>query len=96
MYWVTSNTFSCIQTAAFKVPGVKNALGIPTIVPPPPAAATSLPNSTAPLNFSSSLKDIPPPPSASLTDAPLPEADHQNSAVNRKNRKKKQRKRRKK
>lgn len=29
-YWVTSNSFSCVQTAMFKVPGVKAALGIPT------------------------------------------------------------------
>ena len=44
-YWVTSNSFSCVQTALFKIPGVKGALGIPSgpLKPIMPAAQDGMP-----------------------------------------------------
>ncbi|CAI5477676.1 unnamed protein product [Closterium sp. Yama58-4] len=44
-YWITTNAFSLVQGLAFKRPGVRKALGIPTIKPPPsnaPAGIASL------------------------------------------------------
>lgn len=33
MYWTTSNAFSLVQTLVMKIPGVKQALGIPVVAP---------------------------------------------------------------
>ena len=59
MYWITSNAFSCLQTAAFKFPAVKNALGIPIVVP---AAAAAVPTATSIPNFSTNMENVQPPP----------------------------------
>jgi membrane protein insertase Oxa1/YidC/SpoIIIJ len=101
MYWITSNTFSCIQTATLKLPGVKAALGIPT--PSPDASktttGTTATSTTSLPNFSTNMSNIapPPPPTEMGTNAtqakPAP-ADLA-ATVNRKKRKARRQKRRK-
>ncbi|CAO2819210.1 unnamed protein product [Amaranthus hypochondriacus] len=38
-YWITSNIFSFVYGAVLRLPGVKPALGIPTITMPPPSTS---------------------------------------------------------
>tara|TARA_B100000795_G_C22746408_1_gene417432 strand:- start:166 stop:1311 length:1146 start_codon:yes stop_codon:yes gene_type:complete len=92
MYWVTSNLFSGVQTAAFQIPAVKNVLGIPTIVP-----QASVPNiqsvKTSPSNFSTNMQNIAPPPPPLEGMVTQPEEDHINTGVQRRQRKHKRKQR---
>lgn len=103
MYWITSNTFSCIQTATLKLPGVKAALGIPT--PSPDAMKTTTATGTTATstsslpNFSTNMANIapPPPPTEMGTNATeaKPAPVDLAATVNRKKRKARRQKRRK-
>ena len=109
MYWITSNTFSCVQTAAFKIPAIKNALGIPIapLVAPTPSAGVP---AASPMgvgggtasnltNFSTNMQNIQPPPPTAITDAHVVSTSSQDSGVTtqgRKKRKARQKKRRRK
>ena len=103
MYWITSNTFSCVQTAAFKIPVIKNALGIPIapLVAPtssagvPAASPLSVGGGTASnlTNFSTNMQNIQPPPppmpsSTASTDAHVVSTSSQDSGVTTQGRKK--------
>eukprot|EP00946_MAST-07B_sp_MAST-7B-sp1_P004472 g4472.t1 len=59
-YWCTSNSFSCVQTAMFKIPGVKAALGIPGVPLKPLTsdATNSLPQEGMPARISMRQMDI--------------------------------------
>ena len=109
MYWITSNTFSCVQTAAFKIPAIKNALGIPIapLVAPTPSAGVpaaspvGVGGGTASnlTNFSTNMQNIQPPPPTAITDAHVVSTSSQDSGVTtqgRKKRKARQKKRRRK
>ena len=67
-YWCTSNSFSCVQTAMFKIPGVKAALGIPGVPLKPLTsdATNSLPQEGMPARISSA------PTFGGATPTPMP------------------------
>lgn len=98
MYWITSNSFSCVQTAAFKIPAVKSALGIPNATPRSittsgttnlGAGASNLPN------FSTSMQNVIPPPVGDLSSTDYKDKESIVPSTNRKKRKARQQKRRK-
>ncbi|KNC49166.1 inner membrane protein OXA1L [Thecamonas trahens ATCC 50062] len=56
MYWISSNSFSLAQAMAFRVPGVKDALGIPP--PPDPSKAPPMPASAGAQDAGSAFQEL--------------------------------------